>query len=484
MLNAIEQANRAAGMGLWFPCPSEYDATAFLSALSDNLASEVERRFIRNNFWSRAARRLQFPLILVVVVPVAVAIVTYVIRGLGGKGGTAKTIFSSIPLPFWIAVGIAFALLFALRLGMVIWDGRPVGRLVREATALRERIRYTTAMKLGSEIGLSGGSPVTGTLRRTSERSLDERPATVASLVFDFRNLAALIAATIRRPLVIGIDELDKLDDPGMARQILRDIKGIFEITNVYFLVSVSEEAASALHLGSVRAGGRTEFNSSFYTVLELPPLSPPQTTDVLRSRDMTVSDRHAELLCLLGVGNWREILRLAELPPTASDHDAEDRLVLGTLQAEAAALLRQIITAYGDDNGADTVIGQAWRALPRDGFGSRDALVALARSAIRDYWQPGWTDGTWNAGLREPWRRFLIRLFVAGAVIAPDPVTGTAQSISAAGIADLRDVLIMSARSSAAAMLMLESRFGEDLARRYAGPGVGALARDHEICP
>ena len=74
-------------------------------------------------------------------------------------------------------------------------------------------------------------------------------------------------------PVLIAIDELDKMTDPDRMRALLRDVKGIFEVPGVHFLVSLSHEALRSLKLGAIDE--RNEFNSSFYTVLELPPLSP-----------------------------------------------------------------------------------------------------------------------------------------------------------------------------------------------------------------
>jgi peptidoglycan/LPS O-acetylase OafA/YrhL len=79
---------------------------AFLSALSDNLANAVEQRFV-DNAWSRAARRLRPALIAVVLLPVAIAIVTYAIHALNAKGSTQYTIFSAIPSWLWLVVGVA-----------------------------------------------------------------------------------------------------------------------------------------------------------------------------------------------------------------------------------------------------------------------------------------------------------------------------------------------------------------------------------------
>ena len=470
MQKAIGRAISDGGMGLWFPCPSEYGTMDFLSSLSDNLASAVEQRFV-DNAWSRTARRLRPVLIFAVLLPIVAAVVTYAIHGLNAKGSTPNTIFSAIPSWLWLVVGVAMFLLLVLFTAAIIWDLSRVGRLARVATALRERIRYTTALTLGSELDISGGSGVVGALKRSEQRSLNERPATVASLVFDFRNLAELIVATTRKPLVIGIDELDKINNPDAVRNLLRDVKGVFEITNVYFLVSVSEEAAAALQLGSLQAGGRNEFNSSFYTVIELPPLSAAETTDLLGTRGIKVTPERAQTLCLLGAGNWRETVRLAEgahLPPRPQGIDAAHWLMMGTLEAESATLLGEIINFYSAKGTANDVIVGVWNALPRAKFLSLNEFVELSGNAIRGFWRPIWSDAIWEDQIREPWQRLLVRLFVAGSVIASSRSAGGQRAYSPDDMADLRDVLIMATRSSAVAYVMLQDRFGPDLDSPY----------------
>jgi hypothetical protein len=296
----------------------------------------------------------------------------------------------------------------------LISDISRIGRLARVATALRERIRYTTALTQGRELGISGGNGVTAALKRSEQRSLSERPTTVASLVFDFRNLAEHIVATTRKPLVIGIDELDKISDPDAVRNLLRDVKGVFEITDVFFLVSVSEEATVALQLGSLQAGGRNEFNSSFYTVIELPPLSVEETAGLLESRGIEVAPVRAQLFCLLGEGNWRETVRLAEgaahLPSRPEDVDPEHWLAMKTLEAEAATLLGEIINHYGAEEAADSVLVGVFDALPSVAFSSPDEFVELSRNAVRRFWRPAWSDGTWKGQIRESWQRLLVR--------------------------------------------------------------------------
>ena len=296
---------------------------------------------------------------------------------------------------------------------------------------------------------------------------------TVASLVFDFRNLAKSISEVLPGPLVIGIDELDKAMEPEIVRLLLREIKGIFEIAGVFFLVVVSEEAAGTLEMGSLPGGN--ELNSTFYTVLELPPLSPQQTAELLVARGLPGSLSLAQVLCVLGAGNWREITRLAERAASFSAGEPGRHLsdlIMTVSAAETASLLREIT---GSPSGtrinslADEAKLSSWNAFPADTFKTESRFTQRSKAAIREWWQPRWHDAAaWHA-FRGPWQRLLVRLFVGGRIIAflersagLDPVAADAM------MTDLRDVVIMAGRSPGVAKFMLADRFGGDLDGPY----------------
>jgi hypothetical protein len=474
MRRAIQQAEVDGGMGLWFPCPSGYDTAAFLSALSDNLANEVEQRYIRNEPWWATTGWLWWGFAIVVVVTVAATIVSLAVAGLTStlSGGVA------VVSVLWTLSAFMLMGLSVLGFRRFVRGALPTGRLAREATALRERIRYTTALKQGSEVNVTGGSRLTGTLRRTREKDLDERPTTVASLVFDFRRLASAIVATTGKSLVIGIDELDKIDDREAARSLLRDIKGIFEIHGAFFLVSVSEEAATDLRLGTLH--GRNEFNSSFYTVIEMPLLDPVGVSLLMNKRGAKLGVDQEIMLCLLSVGNWREAIRLADqwdqtLRMSRPDKQPTvDELARQALAAEAVALLEEVVRAGSAvvtdpavQSAADLggLLATVWKALPASGFMSQTAFNELSESAIQHYWDLLSLNRSWPDAPVEAWRRFLIRLFVVGQVL---PAVAT---LSPVGIADLCSVLVMAGRSSLVAQLMLGARFGDDLKQAYTQP-------------
>jgi hypothetical protein len=475
----IREAERRKGLGFLFPSPGAYQASEFLPALSETLAAAVQEHFRPGRGRAQAIRWLQVVLGVVVGLPLAVAIIEYLVRGLSGSKAARGSLFSVFPGTVWLVVIVAAALLAALVAAQAIRTGLPSGRLARQAAAMTERVRFSASLRLGTEIQAGRTGPIAGSLRRARERALAERPVTVASLVFDFRNLARLISHVLPGPLVIGIDELDKVTDPEIMRTLLREIKGIFEIPGVFFFVAMSEEAAGALQTGPLLAPGGNELNSSFYTIVELPPLAPQETAELLVARGLPDSRPLAQVLCILGAGNWREITRLAEHAASFPGGEAERHLsdlIMTVGAAETDSLLREITgNAVGSGVNAlddDAKLG-AWNAFPPDAFTAEGRFTQLSKAAIREWWQPRWHDSAAWQVFRGPWQRLLIRLFVGGRVIVilerlPDPAAADAIAT------DLRDVVIMAGRSPGVAKFMLADRFGADLDGPYRPAGGG----------
>jgi hypothetical protein len=476
MMRAISQANCSGGLGLWFPCPSQYDATAFLSTLSDNLANEVERRFIRDSALMLALRRGQALLICLIAIPVAIAVVTYTVHDFAApnRNPVRPEISAALPGWLWYLAVVSLGLLIFLYAVRFARDNSSRGKLVRDATALRERIRFTAGFRSGMELGLSAPRPVSAALKRSQEKHLDERPTTIASLIFDFRNLAELIAITLPGPVIIGIDELDKIDSTESVRELLRDIKGIFEVTGVHFLVSISEEAAATLQFGALQSGGRNEFNSSFYTVIELQPLEPAGAAELLQARGFSGSARLAAALCLLSEGNRRELIRMADLCAVHAHREKvtlDENIIMMLLEKETRALLHDIIRKI---NRADSSAGldddakyDTWMALPRDAFTSVERFTKLGQAAINARWTlPFGSLGGWF-DTQEAWRRMLVRLFVSAKLLAsPQESAGWADEHRV--LIDLRDILLMATSDAGIAKVILRTRFNDDLAGQY----------------
>src|SRR5262245_28666673 len=84
MQRALQGAEGRKGLGLWFPCPGAYQAGEFLPALSETLAAAALRHFRPDSNRAQAIRWLRYSLVVVAVLPVAVAVVVYLVRGLSG----------------------------------------------------------------------------------------------------------------------------------------------------------------------------------------------------------------------------------------------------------------------------------------------------------------------------------------------------------------------------------------------------------------
>ena len=152
------------------------------------------------------------------------------------------------------------------------------------AIEFRRQARFSAVLSASSE--LSGSLLQAGAslgLRKTRGEQFTERPMTLSSLVHGFREFCKTVVEAIDGPVVIAIDELDKIENSEDVLELLRAIKGIFDIWGVHYFVSVSDEAARRLDLGGVR--DRNEFNSSFYQVFDLPQASTSMIGEMLSKR-------------------------------------------------------------------------------------------------------------------------------------------------------------------------------------------------------
>ena len=450
MLRAIqwikegEDRNRLPGIGLWYPSPSEYDSLAFLASLSDSLATTIERWYRR----SPSVRR-RLAVSRAVVGSIAIAGFFGVVPLLVGRG-LSPWILISLMLAGGLGAGLVAYL--GVRAWRSSWREE---RLLREAHVLQERARYSATQRRSSEVGGEGGRGVIATVRRISERELVERPATLSSLVNDFRALAEE-AGQVTGGVVIAIDELDKMSDPVGVRKLLRDIKAIFEVPGVHFLVSVSDEAARDLSLGALIE--RNEFNSSFYTVVRAQPATPADCAELLERRG-NVPREVSLVLAVLAGGNPREVIRLAELAgPVTTGVEA----TMSALGEEALALRREVVTATSTEGMPE--LGQAAREgafieLPDEAFERPEEFTKLCRRVLHDeMWEPSWADPGWTARFEEAWRRLMVRLAVAGQLAAAHSIVRDADLTDR-----LLDVVAAGGQSSQVAKIVLERKLRID---------------------
>jgi hypothetical protein len=451
-----EGVGRLGGIGLWYPSPSEGDSLAFLSSLSDRFGDEIERWY-RNNRRVRRLRRLYTCILACLVLAVVV--------------GPSVAVGVSVGVLAGILLGLGSTVVAASLMAMLVprWlrPFRPEARLAFEAETVREAARYTVTLRRSSELAAEGGRGLTARIGSRRERELVERPATLSSLINDFRRLAAK-AGDVAGRVVIAIDELDKIDDPDEFRGLLRDIKGIFDVPRVHFLVSVSDEALRRLSVGALV--GRDEFNSSFYTVIDAKPGTPEELVELFDRRTGPVVPRDivprddvpreivpreiALALAVLSGGNPREVVRLVELATSGGATTAADAII-ATLRDEALSLRRDIVTAPDTQGvpglGAESRKG-AFASLPDPAFDDARRLSTLAKAALSpQMWSPDWQDEGFRIRFGEPWRRLMIRLAVAGQLLASPSLVRDRE------LAQRRDVVDAASQSAEIARVLFE---------------------------
>jgi hypothetical protein len=115
--------------------------------------------------------------------------------------------------------------------------------------------------------------------------------------------------ATHHVPVVVGIDEVDKIEDPQEAQGFLNQIKGLFGDSNCLFLISISDDAMAAFERRGMPF--RDAFDSSLSSVVTLSYLSRKEARVLVGSRLVNVEEPIADLLYVLAAGLARDLVRL-----------------------------------------------------------------------------------------------------------------------------------------------------------------------------
>jgi cell division protein FtsB len=159
----------------------------------------------------------------------------------------------------------------------------------------------------------------------------------VMSLIADYRSFATTIVHRLSQgalghqpdrkfPILICIDELDKIVDVEEIRVFLRKIKAIFEIPGLYYYVSLAEDTLTALYLGS--ASGKSEIDSAFDHIVSVQPLN-CSTGENIASEYLTahgftsLPPRLVRIIAAVAFGIPRDIIRRCDELLAQEDRDS-----------------------------------------------------------------------------------------------------------------------------------------------------------------
>lgn len=127
-------------------------------------------------------------------------------------------------------------------------------------------------------------------------------PDVVAEIRVFLRDLA------VETPIVVGIDELDKLEADDRARSFINELKAVFSIPRCYFLVSVSEDALASFERRGLPF--RDVFDSAFDEIVTVPYLSLEDAKRVISRRVIGLPIPFMCLSYCLSGGLARDLIR------------------------------------------------------------------------------------------------------------------------------------------------------------------------------
>ena len=188
--------------------------------------------------------------------------------------------------------------------------------LLRNALEFSEHLRFQTTLSKSSEVGLSA-SKINAKSGRG--KNLATRPLTLPSLATQFTQFLNEIGEVYSRgPVVICLDELDKIEDPKDLDNLLRGIKGILGESGTHFLLTVSEDALT--NFNEQRQTKRGILESAFEDIILLDRINLRLTNQIVdpmycksdREKTEGLSKTSTELLWLFGNAIPREIKRNA----------------------------------------------------------------------------------------------------------------------------------------------------------------------------
>jgi len=161
-------------------------------------------------------------------------------------------------------------------------------------------VGWSGALKL--PIGLEGNV--------NQNQSISLMPRSTPELVSGFVGLLADCAREYQ--VIVGIDELDKIDSDEQVQEFINEIKGVFGQPSCFFLVSLSEDAMSQFERRGMPL--RDAFDSAFDAVIYANYLNFSQTSVLLDRRVIGRPMPFFALCHCLAGGLAREVIRLFRL--------------------------------------------------------------------------------------------------------------------------------------------------------------------------
>ncbi|MGW7175387.1 P-loop NTPase fold protein [Streptomyces xanthophaeus] len=200
--------------------------------------------------------------------------------------------------------------------------------------------------------------------------SMSTVPPNFPALINDFRTLLASIASSnfLRNERTfVCIDELDRLGSDVQALAFLGEIKAIFGVPRVHYLLSVADDVGASFMRRGMAA--RDVADSSLDDIVYVQPCTLPLSEKILLKRAPGISTPYIALAHALSGGLPRDLVRygrrIIEIEAAAGSSELTDisrRLVLEEL-SEALSACRVLLSKHRWNEDASAIL-ESFRSL------------------------------------------------------------------------------------------------------------------------
>jgi hypothetical protein len=313
---------RFPSLGLYVAAPVEYDARDFLVHLYASLCQAVlaDSRLCRQaavrkrSFW-----RLRDPVAAAILAAAGFVTLSHTeaIRGWHVMvSRTEHRLWDVVP-----ALAFTVAALLIIEYVRHLRTERNESQLGAQAMESLRRLRFqlTETGSLSSGLNAPGGV----TLGASRSRQLTEIQMSLPDLVTDYRQFSEKVVSALQDAafsddltrasearLIVGIDEIDRIESAERAEKFLNDIKAIFGIPYSFYLASLSADALATFERRVITA--RSAFDTAFDSVIRIDPMDLRTARYLLERRAIGLPYPFVALCHILSGGVPRELMRVA----------------------------------------------------------------------------------------------------------------------------------------------------------------------------
>jgi hypothetical protein len=188
----------------------------------------------------------------------------------------------------------------------------PEPELIKHAREYLLRLRVDKTVTRGADVSSPGLKGLTLSVNRAS--SVKYTPWSLPELVSYTRRFMEDISSQMKlnkssRPVVVAIDEIDRIGSLEDAEGFIGEIKAVFGVEGCYFLVAVADDVGS---LFAQRAtAGRSILENAFDEVVSVGPLTLLEARSLLLKRVPGFTDAFVYLVYAMSGGLPRELIRI-----------------------------------------------------------------------------------------------------------------------------------------------------------------------------